>query len=1426
VALEPAGVTFVAENLDSYIRDLDNADEAQQGLGDSAEKSSKGLDILGGVVTGVAMAVTTFAIDAVMKASQALVGLAQDSIGVATEFESSMAVLGIAASSTGLQMDELSEAALAVGGDTRLLGVSASGAAESMTGLFKAGLTSQEVFGDLQGYMDGTAQLGGTLRASIDLAAASSLDMVQASDLAAITLATFGHEAEAAGMSTDEWIVQAMDNLVRTADASVAEVEGLQGAMQTVGPTAAAFGFSMADVNTSLAILSTRGIQGSEAGTALKSMFTNMMRPTAEVTGALDELGVVLYDNNGVMLSIPEIMGQFEVAMESLTDEQKNQYIQTIAGTYGMKTMQTLLGEGIEGWIGMEEAIGDAATMMEQGAAKAETYAAKQEALDGVIETLKIKIGSALLPALSGITDAFAEIVDVYGPLLIDAFENIGSTISEALPQAIEGVMSLLSGDFQGAMWDFATVISEVFGRDAAVSFIDFAESFGEFVTHLENFGRYVAIVIEDGDALNDFLVNLPPAIQPVIQAFGENLAEALETAGQVIQFVTDHSEEIIGAIIGIGAALTVAAIAAQVGEIAKALTSLTSPIGIILGLISLLGAAWAGNWGGIRDIVMEILPVVQEFGQMLAERLEPFIAEVGPQIMEILQQLGTAFTSVFGSIFEVIVDSVVPALQDTWETFQETWAIISEILSELGIETEGFSSVVELMAAIVTTAITLLGFVISGVLTAISGTVSFFAEHFQDIWGGILDVIQGVKEWFEGFKQFWTSLFEGDLPGALEGLEDAFSGIAKFIDGMVTIIVKSITMPFEGLYKLLEGFVEGVIKFFENLKKKLVGSSIITDMMDDIEKVIEKVLDAILKVWEEIFEEILDATEDIFESIERIVDRVMTAIERIIDTICTAIGGDWEDFVDLLFELWEETWDNIRNFVDTVFNAIEALIDRIAGTIESLWESFTGTLEEVWENVWNAIDNFVDTTFNAIEQLIDTISGNIQRAWETFTGAVQEVWETIWGAIETFVDTTFGNIETFINTVSGNIETAWNTFTGNVLSVWEGIWDDIDTKIREIWGAIETFISTGIQNIVAFFTDAAQNMIDAGAGIVDNIRQGIENTWQSILDYVSYGLTGESGSIISQIIAALATIKERAKEIVTAIRDGITEVWDNITGRIGALIEGTGGYSGIMQAVTDAWESIKALGGGIVTAIKDGLTALWYTVTDALGVKFVGLGAEGTFGMEIWSAVSELGEKIVNMIKSGLTTLWDATTGVVGALEDKLEALKDALGSLTWSQVAEIGEKVVDWIKEGITSGWYAFVEWLKSMILGIFGSGATEAMQATGERGGRILMESIADGIYANAGVVVDALEQAMIGAEQTGDWAGAMTPENIEADIMQAASGFSASLGMIAPVMMAPAAVSSSTEVNIGPVAINNGMDMAEFEVRVRQAVAEAI
>ena len=382
----------------------------------------------------------------VVAAGATAIGVAlSKTIAPASEFQDQLVDLNIAAKASGLSMEELRAASLAVGGDTRLLGVSASGAAESITGLFKAGLSATEIFGDLNAFMDEGAQLGGTLRAAIDLAAATTLDMVEAADLGAVVLATFGAELETEAERA-AFVNSALNNMVQAADASVAEVEDLAMALKNVGPTASNLGIGIEDVNNSLAILSTRGINGAEAGTALKSVLANLQRPTEAVQGTLKSLGVSLFDSEGKFIGLRQLVSNLGGAMAGMTDEQKNLTAQTLAGTFGMNALNTLLAEGVTGWDAMSTATSAAAGIQEQAAAKAQTLSGVNEALEGQLETLAIEIGSSLIPAGMSLAQTLLAVAEVVGPLVVDLVAGLGPGLESVTFFLDSFVAALLAG--------------------------------------------------------------------------------------------------------------------------------------------------------------------------------------------------------------------------------------------------------------------------------------------------------------------------------------------------------------------------------------------------------------------------------------------------------------------------------------------------------------------------------------------------------------------------------------------------------------------------------------------------------------------------------------------------------------------------------------------------------------------------------------------------------------------------------------------------------------------------------------------------------------------------------------------------------------------------------------------------------------------
>ncbi len=376
-------------------------------------------------------------------------------------------------------------------------------------------------------------------------------------------------------------------------------------------------------------------------------MLNNMTRTTPKVTAALENMNVELYDMEGNFKGLPTILADMEKGMRGYSEEQRNATIATIAGNFGQIAMKTLLNQGAAGWDDMTQSIKDAASAQEIARIRTETYQGKLEAFEGVIESLKIRIGTELLPVMTALAIKFADFIEKHSDKMIKMFISLGATI-KGLPMRLKPIILLISqfvdlikdnkdrviGAIKGigAAFAVAAIADKVMGVVKVLGFLTnpigliIAAAALLGVAWEENWGGIREIAAEVWETLVPIFesivewlqVNIPMAIafltelwegmRPAVEAIWLGIVTAIEAAIGLIQAIWEGilkpiidsikiDWEVLGQAIGV------------------VWTTITGVIEIALGIIatvfdafsSLLRGDWEGFWEGISTIVTDI---------------------------------------------------------------------------------------------------------------------------------------------------------------------------------------------------------------------------------------------------------------------------------------------------------------------------------------------------------------------------------------------------------------------------------------------------------------------------------------------------------------------------------------------------------------------------------------------------------------------------------------------------------------------------------------------------------------------------------------------------------------------------------------------------------------------------------------------------
>lgn len=233
----------------------------------------------------------------------------------------------------------------------------------------------------------------------LKLSIASGEDLASTSDILTDNLTAFGLELKDA----DHF----MDVMVATANNTNTSIAQLGEAYKYVASTSRNFE-SMEDVNILLGVLADSGLKGSIAGRNLAAIYTRLSKATPDMEKAMKKVGLTLYDNNGKFKGLRKIIEEVKPILARMTEEQRNYWISTIAGSEGMKIFANLLGASKEELEKVENGIKNAKGATDKFAEEmGSTTKNKMAEFRSAVDDLKISIGEGLAPTATDFINKF-----------------------------------------------------------------------------------------------------------------------------------------------------------------------------------------------------------------------------------------------------------------------------------------------------------------------------------------------------------------------------------------------------------------------------------------------------------------------------------------------------------------------------------------------------------------------------------------------------------------------------------------------------------------------------------------------------------------------------------------------------------------------------------------------------------------------------------------------------------------------------------------------------------------------------------------------------------------------------------------------------------------------------------------------------------
>ena len=343
-------------------------------------------------------------------------------VEVGSSFEAGMSEVEAISGATGSELEALENKAKSLGSSTKF---SATEAANAMTNMSLAGWSVNQTLSGIDGVLQ--------------LAAASNMDLADASQVVTDNISTFNLEASQSTHLAD-MMAYAQANSSTTA-AELGE------AYKNCGANMNAAGQDIETTTSFLEALANNGLRSSEAGTSLAAIMRDLTSKMKDGKIAIGDTSVAVMDSNGNFRDATDILKDVESATDGMGDAQKQAALMATFTSDSIKGLNMLLNTGADQVAGYEESLRNCS-----GAASdmADTM---QDNLQGKLTELSSAtegLGIAVYDYISGplqdgvelLTDIVSGLTDVITPQK-DAMEEMYDEVVQSSQKVADNVQAI-----------------------------------------------------------------------------------------------------------------------------------------------------------------------------------------------------------------------------------------------------------------------------------------------------------------------------------------------------------------------------------------------------------------------------------------------------------------------------------------------------------------------------------------------------------------------------------------------------------------------------------------------------------------------------------------------------------------------------------------------------------------------------------------------------------------------------------------------------------------------------------------------------------------------------------------------------------------------------------------------------------------------
>lgn len=638
----------------------------------------------------------------------------------------------------------------------------------------------------------------------------------------------------------------------------------------------------------------------------------------------------------------------------------------------------------------------------------------------------------------------------------------------------------------------------------------------------------------------------LPTAVQ-VVKSMAGALEGLTEKTKDAIEWCKDHSAELKGLAVFVGAVataigiyasgLTVASVAttimtAATSAFAGVMAFLTSPVTLVILAVGALAAAFVVAYNKsetfrnfinkLKDGLVNGFNTMKEAASQLKDRLSEAWNSIVQKCQPVIDAIQKNLVGAFNDLKKA-GQGVRDAIGELKEKFQPVADLLSGAFSTAASGASGWFDKLTAKA----------GDLAKGALEWLNEKITVardgfqkFAEFAGKLWDNLdpvvtlirdnlLKSLENLKEPIETIKDAFGKISDTVMNNLLPALRDALMPIWESLKSALSGVAGILGGAFVTAFGFAVGAINGIVSAISGFVRAFSG----------IVEIVSGVFGLIVGIF-------TGDGQKIKESVVSIKDGIVNVFGGLWD----AVSGFVKGFVDGVVGFFKGLWDTLVGH-----SIVPDTIDGIVNCFSGLWDKVSGFISSFKEGCVNAFNNVKDKAINAFNNLRDKVSTAASNVKEKVSSA----WENVKSKTSSAFSAAKEKASSAFNSMKDKVASAASSTKEKASAAWESLksktssaFSSAKEKASSAFSSLKSKVTSYASSTASSAGEKFNSLKSKVSSAVEGAKSKASSAFSAIKSKISSEVSGAYSSVASKfdsIKSKISSVMESAKSVVSS---------------------------------------------------------------------------------------------------------------------------------------------------------------------------------------------------------------------------------------------------------------------------------------------------